>query len=653
MSRHSILAVATIATLTATWCADTAAQSKQMTSEDSKAFKRALTLADKTNNRTAIGILRGLYDKYPDNVDVAYNLGICYINASGNPDSTLFFLKRTAELSPETEWTEAKAELMLATARAEQLCGRPEEALKIYDDIDAKDTDGLFSEITDFERATSQTAQILMRQPTRLTMRTVGNGVNSAWNDYRPILTEAEDTMYFTSRRPKETADKTVIFDDGQFEEGIYMSVRNGNKWDGGKWGDATAVTGLVADRRGRAGQETATSIAKGGTEMYLCHDGDIFVSLKDPETGKWRPAEPVRGAVNTEFNEDFAYVTANGEEMYFSSDAPGGLGGKDIWLSRRLPNGDWGEPTNLGPGVNTEEDEDAPFFHEPTNVLYFSSMGHSGMGGYDIFFSPRNDKGEFEASRNMGYPINSADDDIFFSPSADHGRGYYASIRWKETCKSPSYDIYEVEFEQPEQNTMAVLAATVKAQDPADVRVFTIEDGEIVAIGRPNAHSGRYVAIVQAGGEYDLMAVCDADTLLRHVKTLKSQSYYAQQRPVELDDFVFETKPRQHPDIDSTPTPRDTDGAEETDTKPYTVQLMSIRQELRDELLDRNIEIENVTEHKYRDGWYVYSYGSYATFREARKAQNRIRETTHYRDAFARNKNQYLKFIESDNAKQ
>ena len=109
MSRHSILAVATIATLTATWCADSAAQSKQMTSEDSKTFKQALTLADKTNNRTAIGILRGLYDKYPDNVDVAYNLGICYINASGNPDSTLFFLKRTAELSPKTEWTAAKA----------------------------------------------------------------------------------------------------------------------------------------------------------------------------------------------------------------------------------------------------------------------------------------------------------------------------------------------------------------------------------------------------------------------------------------------------------------------------------------------------------------------------------------------------------------
>lgn len=107
------------------------------------------------------------------------------------------------------------------------------------------------------------------------------------------------------------------------------------------------------------------------------------------------------------------------------------------------------GNPCQPRPGVNTEEDEDAPFFHAPTNVLYFSSTGHDGMGGFDIFYSPRNANGEFVASKNMGYPINSADDDLYFSPSADHDRGYYASIRWNQEGKAPSYDIYEVEFEQ------------------------------------------------------------------------------------------------------------------------------------------------------------------------------------------------------------
>lgn len=625
----------------------------KMTPEDSKTFHSALKLADKSNNRAAIAILRSLYDKYPDNMGVAYNLGVCYINASGNPDSTLFFLNRVRQLDDNESWDDARIELYLAIARAQQLCGNPKEALSIYDEVEKADSLKAYADIIRRERAICESAIVLTSKPVHLVLHDMGKGVNSNNNDYRPVLSANEDTIYFTSRRPKKDADKKVLFDDGQYEEGVYFSVRQGNKWDGCNWGQAQQVRGLVTDANGKAGQETATSISSDGRELYLCHNGDIYVSRKDEKTNEWMPATPLPEPVNTVFNEDFAFITPDGQELYLSSDCPGGFGGKDIYRSRRLPNGQWGEPLNLGPGVNTEEDEDAPFFHEPTGILYFSSRGHNTMGGYDIFFAPQNDKDEFEVATNIGYPINSPDDDLFFSPSADRDRAYYASIRWTDASGAPSYNLYEVEYDQPEQNRMAVISAVVKASDLENVSVVTLLNGEVVGIGRPNVNSGRFVTIVEAGGEYDIKAYCGSDSISRHVATLKSQSYYASHKPVEIEPFEFSTggNTASQPDLSAASTAKAAGSPEEdgkpSDAKPYTVQIMSLRAPLDMGRLNPALDPALVSEYKYRDGWFVYSYGAYATFREAFSMQSQIRRTTRYDDAFARNSKQYRRFTD------
>lgn len=326
------------------------AQTIEMTPQEKESYKTALRLSDKTNNRAAIGILRDLYEKHPDNINIAYNLGVCYVNASGNPDSTLYFLKRVAELDTTTKWSEARLELMLATAKAEQLCGRPDEAIRICDDIDRHDTDSVFAGATAKERNVAQTGKILMGNPVRLTMRTAGEGVNSQWNDYRPILTAQEDTMYFTSRRPKANTDKKIVFDDGQFEEGLYVSVREGNKWDGGNWGAAAAVSGLIVDRRGHAGQETATSISADGNTLYLCHDGDIYTLRRDAR-GKWQPAEPPPAPVNSVYNESFAHISADGEELFFVSDARAALGARTYGCRADCPTGLGANRATWAPG--------------------------------------------------------------------------------------------------------------------------------------------------------------------------------------------------------------------------------------------------------------------------------------------------------------
>ena len=640
-------------------CQRSEAQST-LSSAERKVYDKALALADKTNNREAVRLLRELYDSHPDNIDVAYNLGVCYINMSGNPDSALFFLDKVRKFDSGSSWTDSRVDLYLAIARVEQLCERPQDALKTYDELQPNVSDSAVLRSIAKQREICNNAIVLMDNPVHVEYHRMDDGVNSQFNDYRPVLSPSEDTLYFTSRRYKPDADPTLLFDDGQFEEGVYMSVRHGDRWSA-SWDAAKQVRGLVLNKKGVAGQETASSLATylGKQELYICHDGDIYVSLRDTVSGDWYAAEILPQTINTAFDEEGAFVTPDGQDMYFSSNCPGGFGGKDIYVSHRLPNGEWGEALNLGAGVNTSEDEEAPFFHVQSNVLYFSSCGHNTMGGYDIFVSPKGDNGCFEAVQNLGYPINSADDDMYFVPSVDHDRAYYSSIRWNSDSKAPSFDIYEVEFEQPEQNRMALVAALVQAPDDSNVSILTISDGEVVGICRPNPRTNRFVSIVEVGKTYELLAVLNGDTIRQTVTTSKADSYFFRRQPIELDAFVFMKHSSvfnnagdyaSNVTVSSAIRSSKSSGSYwnswvTSDSKPYTVQFLSLRHPVDPKLI-KGIDHDNVAEYVYRDGWFVYSYGSFSSYREAVSVQQHIRATTPFKDAFSRNSNQYKKFL-------
>ena len=670
---------------------------KDLTTDEKKQYEEAMTYASKTNNRAAVAILKELYDKHQDNIDIAYNLGLCYINMSGNPDSALYYLQKVYQVDKDSRWNESKGDLMLALARAYQMCGKPEEALPYYDEIEKHDKKKEFEDVVKFEREVCANALTLKSIPVKLSLCSVGESVNSAWNDYRPILSVNEDTMYFTSRRPKKDADKKVRFDDGQYEEGVYRAVRMGNKWGCNEWGNVEQIQNLIVDGK-KAGQETVTSISGDGTEMYLCHDGDIYVSkLVD---GKWQPAERLSEPINTALDEQNAFISADGQQLFFSSNAPGGYGGRDIYRSRRLPNGKWGEPLNLGPAINSADDEDSPVYHTYSNVLYFSSNGRNTMGGYDIFYSPEGEGGVFEGAKNIGFPINSPDDDMYFYPSMDKDRAFYASIRWNNG-HTASYDIYEVEYEQPAQNTMALLSAPVEAEDITKVIIFTYdkEDGENVGMCRPNTRTHRFLEIVEAGKDYDILAVYKNDTIRTTVSTKKSDCYFNTHSPLDLDPLAFaekiandqveasnrlvasneghlgfgngagntETDEVAENEIGSISKPgevvpkvsdeeekKDEDDEETEsewkqwitdDSHPYTVQIMSLRKTLSKKLL-KKLDADKVAEYRYHDGWFVYSYGAFSTYQEAREAQDEIRKTTPYKDAFSRRGQQYKKFV-------
>ena len=188
---------------------------------------------------------------------------------------------------------------------------------------------------------------------------------------------------------------------------------------------------------------------------------------------GRWSKAERLPEPVNSEYNENGVTLSEDGQWLYFSSNRPGGNGGFDIYVSERNNSGGWKKPRNLGPVINTEYDEEGPFICCENKTLYFSSLGGRGMGGFDIYKSDYSTASDtWGLPQNLGYPINTPDEDVHFSPSVDGYRAYYATTREDGFGFT---DIYEITFiddkekiekiKQPDALPVTVLIKVIDAE--------------------------------------------------------------------------------------------------------------------------------------------------------------------------------------------
>ncbi len=608
------------------------AQDKMSVAAEKK-YKLAIQYAEESNNQKAISLLQDLYKSHPNNIDITYNLGLCYMNMSGNPDSALFFLNKTFELDTD-EWGEEKNELMIAIARVKQLKYDYDGALKAYKQVEAHDANKEWADVIAHERFVCENAKIMINNPVRLQIRRLSEKINCTENDYRPIISDDMRTLIFTSRRKSHVRTR---FQDGQNEERTYVSTRLSAD---GEWNDAELISNLFSSK----GQETATCLRD--TELYIVRDGDIYISKRDT-TGTWQKAENIGTPINSKADENYAYVTPDGSEMFFSSNRDGGFGGFDIYHSFRLPNGNWGVPKNMGSVINTAFDEDAPVKHPTKNILYFSSNGHNTMGGYDIFYTLESiADSTYEAVQNIGYPINTPDDDLYFVPTSVKDMAYYASIKWDNSeDEFTGYDIYEVEYDEPEVNKLVILSGVIKGGNIHNVKITADADGEPLGRYLANSETGKFIIVGEEGRTYHITADNGIERNSVEIVTQVGDSYYKlghtiQMQTIEFATNTVETLEPQAP-IDRTGVGK----------KQYTIQIMSLRKPL-DKSRVKGLDVDQIHEHVYRDGWYVYSYGQFNSIREAKPVKNMIIETTPYNDSFIRNNKQYEKFVKKDNDK-
>ena len=289
--------------------------------------------------------------------------------------------------------------------------------------------------IADEKIAECQVADSLSQNELNVIIENLGEGVNTPYNDYSPIISADGNTLIFTSNRTDDPARAKA---NANFED-ILVSYKNGNKW---------SVPKPISQNINIKYNDAAASLSPDGKTLFLYYEegeGDIYTSTRNGEA--WSEARPLNKNINTAlFWETCASVSPDGKKLFFASNRPGGIGELDIYMSQLDAKGDWGKAVNLGPIINTPNNEDSPFIHHDGTTLYFSSDGHPRLGNSDIFVSEFvNNK--WKKPENMGYPLNSWEYDGFFTLSPDKKRGYFSTA--KEGGLGDA-DIYSITFLEP-----------------------------------------------------------------------------------------------------------------------------------------------------------------------------------------------------------
>jgi outer membrane protein OmpA-like peptidoglycan-associated protein len=383
-------------------------------------------------------------------------------------------------------------------------------------------------------------AQEYSQKEPRFRVENLGETINTPWPDFAPVITADEELLFFTSRRPENLGENAQ--DEYPYED-VYFS-----KSEEGGWQKARPLGSPINTEV----QEACIALSPDGQDLYLFRSdnkGDIFISRSQGE--KWSAPKNLDKNINTaDYREPSVCVSSDGSVLFFVSDKPGGVGGLDIYVSYRRKDGSFGPGYNLGPPINTPFDEDAPFLHPNGKTLYFSSRGHKGAGGYDIFRSELKAPQQWSAPENLGFPLNSPDDDIYFVLSANGKSAYFASNR-KEGFGH--LDIYKATFldslaqEKPRDYIMLKGVVTAKGSGaPLQAALSIIDNlsGDTLQQVFSNSFSGKYIVILPTGGNYGIYA--EAPGFMFHSENILLSQYHPYQefiKNVELQPLAKGTK--------------------------------------------------------------------------------------------------------------
>ena len=426
--------------------------------------------------------------------DLAFKLGVSMYNLKKFKLQSLhYFEKARSGKNTETDFY---------LGNLYHLSGRFEEAITMFTDYLSNKK----KKITDAEIKTliekSKIAIELTQHPENVKIENMGPVINSEYPDYVPVISADESELIFTSRRAGSTGG--LIDVSGEFFEDIYISHKKDGQW--------SAPAGIGSELNTPT-HDACIGLSPDGELLFLykpskdLHTGDLYFSTFAGD--QWMAPIKLNPPVNTsDWTESSASLSAEGKTLYFSSDRPGGFGKKDIYRVVQLANGEWSKAANLGPRINTPEDDDSPFIHPTGKILYFSSKGHKNMGGYDIFRCEYNpDENTWSEPENLSSPINTPDDDIFFVLSTDCKHGYYSSVRIGGYGES---DIYIINFPDEDLNLSVCKAIVLSADSAKPIAAkITVKEGatgKLLGIYSTNPFTGKFVMILTPGKTYSML---------------------------------------------------------------------------------------------------------------------------------------------------
>lgn len=435
------------------------------------------------NVRGGLLVYRELLKEFTNDATINYRIAECYFALRDWSLAVEYFQKAKnidAEVVPELYH-----QLAVAYHRNNQL-EEAKEAMHTYRSGASKKTLKVYDGST--IEAQIDFAALMKKSPVDVTINNLGKNINSRGGDYAPSISADGKTMIFTSRRSDTKGGQVDKAGDYKYFEDIYLS-----EWDSVNnfWGKANPIEGKLNSE----GHDASLSISPDGKYIYIYRNdgelyiGDIFVSKKR-SSGTWGNPKPLDKPINTSYFESSACLSADGNKLYFVSEREGkknGAQGKgDIYVVEKISKSTWGEPKNLGPIINTPEDEISVFMHPDGKTLFFSSKGHLSMGGYDIYMSKMQEDSTWSKPENLGYPINSVDDDVHFILSADGKIAHYSAVR---TGGMGERDIYKIDMSKYDlmkgaQVSLSIVKGTITNADGKGVAaelIFKDEKGNQV----------------------------------------------------------------------------------------------------------------------------------------------------------------------------
>ena len=429
----------------------------------------------------------------PNNADLNYQIGYCYLNLAKDRLKALPHLERARLLKQDMG-----SDFLLNLGKAYHYSLEFDKAIQIFEAyITVLGTDGKPAQLEQAKKLIieCESGKILVKNPIRVRIDNLGPGVNSPFPDYSPVLSEDETKLLFTSRREGTTGEMVDPVDSMYFED-IYITYKVDDEW---------APAKNIGKPINKEEHDATINLTTDGKKLLIYRTsggGNIFQSVQDGIA--WSEPKPLKG-INTKWYENHAAYSTNGKLLYFIStrEDSSGLGGKDIYVADVDAAGNFSNIRNAGMALNTQYNEDGLFCHPDGKTLYFSSQGHNSMGGFDIFKTSFSD-GEWSKPENLGYPINSPEDDVFFIMSKDVRRAYFASYREEGFGNQ---DIYVMNFLNDTEllSSLQFQIRDTVSNKPmlATIQIKDNSTGEVVV--KREMENGETIANLPAGKTYEI----------------------------------------------------------------------------------------------------------------------------------------------------
>lgn len=505
--------------------------------DDTKGFKKAMDsmqVGDSyyklgpANYKFAIPYYMTAQNFNPNNAVLNYRLGQCFLNSAFKTICIRFF-EKAFQLNPAVS-----PDIHYCLGRGYHLDMQWDKAKTEYNTyLQSLDLKKDATSIADTRKKIEECNNgiDLCKNPIRVFIDNVGPNINTQYPEYGAIISADESEMIFTSRGPNGVSLTQVDPSSGGYFENLFISY-----FKNGQWTKAQNMGKPINEEKD---MDATAGLSNDGQSLYIYRftdkdGGDIWETHLKGDV--WAKPQRMSNKINSDFHESSVTLSPDNKTLYFVSDRPGGFGGKDIWKTTMNDKGKWNDAVNLGPTINTQWGEEGIDMLPDGKTLYFSSQGHKTMGGYDIFKTELTN-GQWSEPENIGYPVNTPDDDVFFVMNASGKHGYYASIQKGGYGEK---DIYMITFLGPEKpvalsdedNLLAGSTASVadvmaqavtvhttkttllkgiiydsvsKAPLEASIELVDNVKNQIIASFTSNSKTGKYLVSLPSGVNYGI----------------------------------------------------------------------------------------------------------------------------------------------------